>query len=66
MQIDTLQKYLGVALMEQPDLVVLMKHRSQNTFARDPDGQVIGLNLRSNDLTCGNLAFCGNCRNCKR
>lgn len=34
-----------------------MKHRSQNTFARDPDGQVIGLNLRSNDLTDGNLAF---------
>ncbi|HRI61873.1 MAG TPA: hypothetical protein PK228_19175, partial [Saprospiraceae bacterium] len=57
MKIEAIEKQLGFALTEQPDLVELMKHRCQNTFARDTDGNVIGLNLRTNNLNDDKIAF---------
>lgn len=57
MKIEAVEKHLGFALKEQPDLTELMKHRSQNTFARDAEGHVTGLNLRTNKLTDKKIAF---------
>ncbi|MCB9307695.1 MAG: TIR domain-containing protein [Lewinellaceae bacterium] len=57
MQIKAIEKHLGFQLEEQPDLEALMKYRSRNTFARDGQGNVTGLNLRSNELTDKQLAF---------
>ncbi len=46
-----LEQYLGIRLTEQPDLRLLKKYDYPNTYAQNEQGNIIGLNLRGNQLT---------------
>lgn len=48
-------QFLGVNLREKPDLYLLMQ--SRNSYALNEQGEIIGLNLCSNDLTDEQIQF---------
>jgi len=55
----SIEEQLGFSLrlVEGQDLPELMKYRNRNTCAQNEEGEVTGLNLRTNDLTDDQIDF---------